>query len=156
MIGVDLDEVLGGFIPALCLWHNHVYETNLTAASFHSYRFCDVWGGTNEEATDKVHAFFETTFFTELEPIEGAKEALTAIHDSFDLVVITSRQHVIQDKTREWLEKHFSGIFKEVMFGNHYSKVHYCSPHHHELGPQTLNTHCFNFSLIMMILEGVA
>ena len=42
VVGVDLDEVLGGFIPALCLWHNDKYGTDLDVNSFHSYKFCEV------------------------------------------------------------------------------------------------------------------
>lgn len=29
-----------------------------------------------------------------------------------DLVVVTSRQHVIQDQTLSWIDKHYPGIFQ--------------------------------------------
>lgn len=32
------------------------------------------------------------------------------------------RQHVIEDKTRAWLETHFPGIFSSVLFGNHWGR----------------------------------
>merc|ERR1711934_8441 len=121
-IGVDLDEVLGGFVPALIEWHNHTYGTEITLEGFHSYRFCDVWGGSNEEATEKVHEFFNSDYFTDMKPIEGAREALESLKEHFDLVVITSRQHVIRDQTLEWLGVHFPGVFKTVMFGNHWAR----------------------------------
>ena len=54
VIGVDLDEVLGGFVPAIALWHNDTYGTSLSAADFHSYKFSDVWGGSNEDSVVKV------------------------------------------------------------------------------------------------------
>jgi hypothetical protein len=38
-----------------------------------------------------------------------------------DLVVVTSRQHVIQDLTLEWLDRHYAGLFSEVYFGNHFA-----------------------------------
>lgn len=38
-----------------------------------------------------------------------------------DLVVVTSRQHVIQDLTLEWLDRHYAGLFEEVYFGNHFA-----------------------------------
>jgi hypothetical protein len=38
-----------------------------------------------------------------------------------DLVVVTSRQHVIQDVTLDWLDAHFPGLFSEVYFGNHFA-----------------------------------
>jgi hypothetical protein len=36
-------------------------------------------------------------------------------------VVVTSRQHVIQDVTLEWIDAHYSGLFEEVYFGNHFA-----------------------------------
>ncbi len=48
-IAVDIDEVLGLFVPALCDFHNEKYGTALSPADFRSYRFCDVWGGTDQE-----------------------------------------------------------------------------------------------------------
>lgn len=32
-----------------------------------------------------------------------------------------SRQHVIREPTLEWIERYYSGIFKEVHFGNHFA-----------------------------------
>ena len=80
MIAIDIDEVIGAFLPAIIRWHNATFATPaLTLASFLSYRFCEVWGGTNEEATEKVHDFFETPYFLEqLEPIEGAADTAAA------------------------------------------------------------------------------
>ena len=54
----------------------------------------------------------------------GAKDALTALHGSgkVRLVLVTSRQTAIQEETKQWLDKHFSGLFDEVVFGNHYGR----------------------------------
>ena len=60
VVAVDIDEVLALFIPALAEFHNEVYGgkdgniANLSAASFVSYEFHNVWGGTKEECSDKV------------------------------------------------------------------------------------------------------
>jgi hypothetical protein len=35
-------------------------------------------------------------------------------------MVVTSRQHAIQDATLEWLDTNFPGTFQEVYFGNHF------------------------------------
>ena len=46
-------------------------------------------------------------------PPAGALEALTRLsQDRHELVVVTSRQHVIQDVTLEWLDRHYSGLFQ--------------------------------------------
>jgi len=51
----------------------------------------------------------------------GAYETLCRLQQSCDLVVVTSRQHVIQDLTLEWLDRHYRGLFEEVYFGNHFA-----------------------------------
>lgn len=65
VVAVDVDEVLGKFLVPMCHFHNARYGTSLSPLDFHSYRFSDVWGGTDDEAARKVHEFFETHFFRE-------------------------------------------------------------------------------------------
>eukprot|EP00959_Pyramimonas_sp_CCMP1952_P301737 6313326-Pyramimonas_sp.AAC.1 len=36
-------------------------------------------------------------------------------------MVVTSRQHVIQEPTLLWLEENFPGVFTSVHFGNHFA-----------------------------------
>jgi uncharacterized HAD superfamily protein len=123
VIAVDVDEVLADFIPTLALYHNEMWGSNLSSASFHSYEFHHVWGGTFEECNVKMHQFFETTHLDQLSPVKGALEALQWLKDETgaELHIVTSRQHAIADRTRYWIDTHFPGIFKEVHFGNHYS-----------------------------------
>eukprot|EP00947_MAST-08B_sp_MAST-8B-sp1_P000753 g753.t1 len=122
VIAVDIDEVIGAFLPALIKWHNDTYGTVHTLRDFQSYRFCDTWGGTNAEATEKVHAFFETPYFlSRLEPIQGALDVLRRFQGRATFKVVTSRQHVIAQATLEWLEAHFPGVFADVFFGNHWT-----------------------------------
>ncbi len=45
----------------------------LSPEHFHSYDFADVWGGTREEATEKVMAFFESSHF-QVRKRKGGKE----------------------------------------------------------------------------------
>ena len=51
----------------------------------------------------------------------GALHSLQRLKATNDLVVVTSRQHVIQKPTLKWLELHYPGIFQEVHFGNHWA-----------------------------------
>lgn len=48
-VAVDLDEVLGQFVPQFCAWHNETFNTSWHADEFHSYHFTDVKGGSDEE-----------------------------------------------------------------------------------------------------------
>eukprot|EP00976_Prorocentrum_cordatum_P003256 62914-Prorocentrum_minimum.AAC.3 len=82
VVAVDCDEVLAKFVPALIRWHNAKYGTDITMEGFHSYRYCEVWGGNDQEAVTKVYDFFETDYFKEqMELIEGAFEVLQSFQD---------------------------------------------------------------------------
>jgi hypothetical protein len=120
-IAVDLDEVLGGFLPALTTWHNRVYGTSFSLEDYRSYSYCDLWGGSNAETVRKVHAFFESEEFdTGVMPIAGAADVLRSFLGRCEFFVVTSRQHVIAEQTAAWIQKHFEGIFAGIKMGNHY------------------------------------
>ena len=121
-IGIDLDEVLADTMPALAKWHNAVYETSLTKESFFSYKFWEVWGGTREEATQKMYDFRETPYFKNIKPVAGSREAIEFLKQNNDLFIVTSRQDDVIKKTKAWLARHFPGAFQDVFFANHYSQ----------------------------------
>ena len=51
----------------------------------------------------------------------GAYTSLLRLKQVSDLVIVTSRQFVIQKPTLKWLDLHYPGIFAEVHFGNHWA-----------------------------------
>ena len=120
-MAVDLDEVLGGFLKSLTLWHNRVYGTAYSLSDYRSYSYHELWGGTNAETVAKVHTFFDSDEFRRgVAPIPGAAETLRSLTGDFTFVVATSRQHVIAKATADWIEEHFAGIFDDIKMGNHY------------------------------------
>lgn len=121
-IGVDLDEVLGEFLHALIQYHNYEYGTNLKKEQFKSYFFWETWGGTREEAIQKVYDFHKTEFFTNIKPVLGAQKGIEFLSKNHELVIITSRQYEIADETKEWVEKYFPEKFKDIFFTNNYSQ----------------------------------
>lgn len=58
IIACDLDEVLADFTSVLADFHNVTYGyeegQKLSAKSFHSYHFHEVWGGTPQDCAVKV------------------------------------------------------------------------------------------------------
>lgn len=123
VIAVDLDEVLGEFVPQLLLYHNAHYATQLTLADFHSYNFMEVWGGTMDEAVNKVHHFFTTPYFTHMPPIPAAYDTLLALADRHTYHIVTARQHSIEPHTRAWIAQHYPDLFTSLLFGNHYGRT---------------------------------
>lgn len=87
--------------------------------------FHNVWGGTREEADKKMRQFFASPFFhgtgRGIPVIDGAREVLKKHAHRLDLHVVTSRQNILEDHTREWVEANYPGIFTKLHFGNHHS-----------------------------------
>ena len=95
---------------------------NYDVKDYWIYEFAKIWNCTQEESNHIVHEFFKSKHFKEGIPtIPGASDSLTRLRESCDLVVVTSRQHIIQEATLEWIDKHYPGIFQEVYFGNHFA-----------------------------------
>lgn len=70
---------------------------------------------TQDESSRIMHEFFDSPHFKNgIPPLPGAAPALGRLGGWCDLVVVTSRQHVIQDATCGWLDDHYPGVFQEV------------------------------------------
>ncbi|MBN2880651.1 hypothetical protein JXM83_01240 [Candidatus Woesearchaeota archaeon] len=121
-IGIDLDEVLADFLSTLIEYHNINYGTSLIREQFKSYRFWETWGGTREDAIQKVYDFYQTPYFKNIKPVLDSQKAVDILKLNNDLVVVTSRQNDIAEATREWIAQHFPNTFSEVYFANHYSQ----------------------------------
>ncbi len=121
-IAIDLDEVVGDFMAGLIKFHNDTYNTNFTKLDFFSYKFWEVWGGSEEEAIQKVYDFHKTSYFNNIKPVSGVIDVLKELKKENELFLITSRQYDIMEKTKKWIEKYFSGIFSGIYFTNHYSQ----------------------------------
>lgn len=131
LLAFDLDEVVGEFVAPLCSFHNEAFGTSLSIRDFHGYEFFRVWGGTAEESTVKVQAFFRSPWFLErIKPLPGAFEVLKELQLHFDLCIVTSRQLAIAEVTKKWVNEHMPGIFTAdigqpagepaILFGNAY------------------------------------
>ncbi|HIH17736.1 MAG TPA: hypothetical protein HA282_00525 [Nanoarchaeota archaeon] len=118
LIGVDIDDVLAEFVAALCPFHNEKYGTSLTKKDIFSYDFSEVWGGTGEEAVQKILEFQLSSEFKELAPVKGAQKATRNIDLEHDLITISSRPKVVYGETWRWLDYHFSSTFSELHFTN--------------------------------------
>lgn len=126
IVAVDIDEVLALFIPTLADFHNEHYgkgQTTLTAESFVSYEFHNVWGGSKEECSDIMDHFFDSDHFkSRVNPVPKAFEVLSELKQTYDLHIVTARQHKVEDLTRAWIAQYFPNTFTEIHFGNHYSR----------------------------------
>jgi len=133
-IGIDIDEVLGHFLPALTEFHNCTYGTNLKVEQFHSYNFWEICGGTKEEMLKKIDDFELTPYFKNIQAVAGAKDSVKALKEKHELFIITSRPISLMQETKIWLDKNFPNTFSNIFFANNEprgqktkSKGEYCN-----------------------------
>ncbi len=120
-IGVDLDDTLSETRQLILKFHNDTYGTSLEMKDIKSYNFWEVWGGTRAEAIQKIEDFFKTSYFSDIEPKEGAKDVLKKLKKNNELYVITARGDNMKKETEEWVEKYFPRIFSGIYLTNKFS-----------------------------------
>ncbi|MBU2615952.1 MAG: hypothetical protein KKC19_02505 [Nanoarchaeota archaeon] len=133
LIAIDIDDVLLDFVPDVVEFYNGKYGTQLTKEDFHSYRFSDVWGGSDGECIQEIEEFLRTPRFANLNPIEGAVEKIARLARDHRLISITSRNRNIRGLTERALREHFPSIGEiyfshnsHVDFENDKTKAQYC------------------------------
>lgn len=118
-IGIDIDEVIADSLSAIIAFHNETYKTAFKRDDFLSYKFWETWGGSKEEAIQKMQIFNDKGHVLTTRPIEGAFTALTSLKEQgHELFAITARSHRLVKQTEEWVSLHFPNIFREIRFGN--------------------------------------
>ncbi|NQZ84419.1 MAG: hypothetical protein HRU03_01755 [Nanoarchaeales archaeon] len=121
-IGFDYDDVLFEHVPAIIKFHNHTYNTKLTIDDFISYDFWKVWGGTREQAINKMFEHYNSKFFEQAQVVENSQRIITQLSKHHNLEIITARQNEIKEQTYNSIHKFFPNKFDEIHMVNSYSK----------------------------------
>jgi uncharacterized HAD superfamily protein len=123
-IAVDIDDVLLDFHNTIRLWHNKNYGTFLEEGDFNSYFFNEVWGGTIQEAIQKVNEFHYSSEFRNAPPLSGSISAIETLSKEKELFLVTSRPYFVKKETEEWINTFFRDKFSGIFYAsNHYSKA---------------------------------
>ncbi len=148
-IGVDIDEVLAEFAPALMEYHNATYGTSLSKRDITTYNLWEVWGGTREQAVQKVRDFQASEQFRSIQPVQGSQQATQQLRNNHELFVITSRLEDFIPETKQWIAAHFPSTFSEMRVANYFSqqnpqrsKKDICD----QLGVDLLIDDCFQYA----------
>ncbi len=121
IIAIDIDEVLLPHFEGLINWYNKEYDTQLTLIH-NNPTDPRPWGTTKiPEAIKRVQRYFETDNFKKEQPFKEAVAVARSLSQSYDLIVVTARDEIIEQVTREWLDAHFSEIFRAAHFTAHYN-----------------------------------
>lgn len=118
-IAFDLDDVLADTTNAVLKFHNDTYGTALIRDDFIHYDWSHVFKCTREETYQKFLKFIESAYYDALPPIGGAIDFIRQLQGQHELVVITSRQRELEERTHQWIRRHFPDVFAAVYVTNH-------------------------------------
>lgn len=116
IIAVDLDDVLAAHVEAFVEFRNSRYATNITTEEYNDH-WLNIWGDvSHDEIVARAAEFHthESVVMYEVKP--GAQDAIATLARDNDLYIVTARPKQIVDASLEWIDMHFPGIFKDVLF----------------------------------------
>ena len=115
VLAIDIDEVLGFHNEALADHHNELYGTAHTVDEYHD-DWGLIWGVDEHEAERRADVWHDSVHWENIQPIPGALDAVKKLKEKYDLVILTGRAGKLADKTHEWLDKHYPGLFEKALF----------------------------------------
>ena len=116
-IAVDIDEVLCPFFHPMA---KRVGKTPPT--KHHPYIYSKALGITEPESRVMVREFYESEDFKNLKPLKHSAYVLYKLKDmNHKIYAVTGRQTVAREGTEEWLNKHFTGVFDDLVLTNSFT-----------------------------------
>jgi 5'(3')-deoxyribonucleotidase len=115
-IAFDVDEVLFPLLGAFFPYLNAIHGYGIRPEQMKTYRTEELIGGTAEELLSKMDAFMETEYYEKAEPLAGAVESLTKLHETYRLVIITARHKTFRGPTEKFIDDNFSGLFDDIRY----------------------------------------
>ncbi len=123
-IGFDLDDVLLNFNEAQLYHANKKYDKNVEKKDIKTFLFLEEnFGIPTVDAISMLDNFFFHDDHLNVLPVEGAQEVVKKLSEYNELFIITAKPDALEEVTKKWLEKYFTGLFENVHFANHFLSV---------------------------------
>jgi 5'(3')-deoxyribonucleotidase len=130
IIWVDLDEVLSELLDHILeynnnmIWKQAINRNEVTDYYVHRMDNVDI---NLEEAIDWFREpMFQDIWKNKIAVVKWSKEKLLELKNDWNkLIVLTARaENVMWNYTREWINTHFSEIFSDIIFADHFEEKH--------------------------------
>jgi hypothetical protein len=118
----DCDEVLLDFINPMNGYYNDLYGTNFKREDYGSFNLWETWKCSKMQAEKIVFDFFNSSYSTQIVPIEGAQEAVKILSKKYFSEIATSRPEFIQSETIRIVNKYYPNQFRNFYFTFQYPK----------------------------------
>jgi|SRR6056300_123988 hypothetical protein len=118
-VAIDIDEVLMPFVKPMADWRGH----KMPRRRGYTYVYRDMFNISEFESQKMVREFYESRVFQMIEPLDGAVEGVARLRrDTEKIYAVTGRQQVVREKTEDWLELHFPGMFDDLVMTNSFTE----------------------------------
>lgn len=125
-IAVDCDDVIANVNDSV---REYINETRGFSHSADEYRVPGeykrywerIWNIPENQSVNWLSEYIESGRMYDLDPIQGALDALRSLRRRYSLVLVTARSLREVDYTEHWLERHAPGVFDEVTFVHRWS-----------------------------------
>lgn len=125
---IDIDGVLGLFVPSFIKNANELYNLNLKEEDIKEYDF-RAMGLTTKQTEHILHTMIAKRDFRNMQLVDGAKKSVHGIAKQYDLMSVTARPVGAKEQTFNWFEEHFENIFDPIIFNGYESKHKHCLSH---------------------------
>lgn len=115
IIGLDFDDVLLHCFKHLVEFHNENYGTTHLLDDYTSYQPTKLWNCDYAEVMRRVKEYHESEHAKNVQPVEGAIEAIQELSKKCDLAIVTMRPPETEPVTRMLLEQ-FPPVFQGIHF----------------------------------------
>lgn len=116
VVGVDFDDVVRDFIPAILEYYHHLTNRRFTKEDIYTYNLWEVWGCTKDESMQIVNDFYDSSFFSAIQPCPGAIAALHALAAFACPNIITAAAYKTKEQGENFLKTHATSIIVPVTY----------------------------------------
>ena len=118
-IAIDIDEVLMPFVKPMAQWKG----LQMPRRRGYNYVYREMFNITEYESKKMVREFYDSQVFANIEPLEGAQEAMVHLRkEATKIYAVTGRQQAVREKTEDWLALHFPGVFNDLVLTDSYTE----------------------------------
>ena len=122
LIAIDFDEVLFPLFTEYANYFQKNHSKPVRLPLKYPYHYATALGTSEESARETLTAFFASPEHANMKPIAGSVSTLKKLkEDGWDLAVVTARPKTVSVQTQYLLDKHFKGMFGEVIYCNYYT-----------------------------------
>jgi len=125
LIAIDIDDVTAGFTEHVRLWANQLAGVSLSAEDYitndeYWQYYESIWRrhGLSEKLSIDAYLEAQADDQSDIPVIEGARETIQALKDTYDIVFLTARPSYQKNATRAWLDQHIDSTIPLYMAFN--------------------------------------